>query len=273
MIKIISFLYNLTTRLSKNFKKAADDLYYLLYKYEFGEREDDIYIVSYPKSGTTLMQMLVYQLVTDGNMEFKHIYDVSPWTRNEAIRRQKPRNLESPRIIKTHDEYKEFDPDTKGKFIFIFRDGLDTIVSNYHQEKNYNYPDLELTNYAKEFIHKKKYNWFVFMKKWLQNKKKLPILYIKYENLLNDFVGCLDKIAGFLNYNVDESNKFRIQERCSFEYMKAHQEKFGDQPSENKKKYDQFIRKGKPGEGKETLNKELKDEFMIMFKKHLGFLH
>lgn len=34
---------------------------------------DDIYISTYPKSGTTLMQMIVYQLTTDGRMDFLHI--------------------------------------------------------------------------------------------------------------------------------------------------------------------------------------------------------
>jgi hypothetical protein len=45
---------------------------------DFGQRETDIYVVSYPRSGTTLMQMILYQMTTDGNMEFDHIYDVSP---------------------------------------------------------------------------------------------------------------------------------------------------------------------------------------------------
>ena len=44
------------------------------YKIIFGEREDDIYISTYPKSGTTLMQMILYHLTTDGRMNFNHIY-------------------------------------------------------------------------------------------------------------------------------------------------------------------------------------------------------
>jgi hypothetical protein len=45
---------------------------------DFGQRDSDIYVVSYPRSGTTLMQMILYQMTTDGDMGFKHIYDVSP---------------------------------------------------------------------------------------------------------------------------------------------------------------------------------------------------
>lgn len=42
---------------------------------DFGARETDIYVVTFPKSGTTLMQMIIYQLTTQGNMDFQHLYD------------------------------------------------------------------------------------------------------------------------------------------------------------------------------------------------------
>lgn len=35
---------------------------------DFGEEEGDVYVVSYPRSGTTLMQMILYQRTTDGDM-------------------------------------------------------------------------------------------------------------------------------------------------------------------------------------------------------------
>jgi len=257
----------------KNFKKAADDLYYLKYKIEFGERDDDIYIVAYPKSGTTLMQMLVYQLVTDGEMSFKHIYDVSPWTRNDVIRRIKPRDWKSPRIIKTHDQYKEFDKGTKGRFIFVYRDGMDVAVSLYHQEVNYKNTDLEAKEYIDSFLFKKSYNWFVFTKEWMQNRMKLPILYIRYDDLLNNFDTCLFRITKFLNIEVNNEVISRIKERCSLSYMKTHQEKFGEQPPEKKKIYDQFIRQGKSGEGKEVFSEGQKKQYALMYKKHLYFLN
>ena len=50
-----------------------------MFKREFDYRSDDIYVATYMKSGTTLLQMILYQLFTDGNMDFDHIYDVSPW--------------------------------------------------------------------------------------------------------------------------------------------------------------------------------------------------
>ena len=67
-----------------------------------------IYISTYPKSETTLMQMILYHLTTDGRMNFKHIYEVSPLIHNASFLGQKPPDLKSPRIIKTHDNYKDF---------------------------------------------------------------------------------------------------------------------------------------------------------------------
>jgi len=39
----------------------------------FVPRPGDIYIVSYPRSGTTWLQMILYQLTSDGSMGFDHI--------------------------------------------------------------------------------------------------------------------------------------------------------------------------------------------------------
>src|ERR1019366_6253139 len=45
----------------------------------FVPRPNDIYIVSYPRSGTTWLQMILYQLTTDGNMDFDHITEFVPF--------------------------------------------------------------------------------------------------------------------------------------------------------------------------------------------------
>jgi hypothetical protein len=109
----------LTTRMKKLMK-------------EFGERDTDIYVVTYPKSGTTLVQMMLYQMTTDGNMDFRHLYDVSPWCRHSAFINRAMPAINGRRIIKTHDEYPLLKDIGKGKFIFVIRNCLD-VISSFHE--------------------------------------------------------------------------------------------------------------------------------------------
>ncbi|MBA7550606.1 hypothetical protein ES705_43125 [subsurface metagenome] len=211
--KLVSFVHKLVHKLGKNISKAAEELNYLKFKMDFGELEDDIYIVTFPKSGTTLMQMMLYQLNTDGKINFNHIYDISPWLRNDAFKKRKPRDLPSPRLIKSHDPYEYYDKATKGKFIFIIRDGMDVAVSLYHQRKNYGKPNLEFDANFKAFMKPSKMNWFTFNRSWLENKNKLPILYITYENLTRNFDETLGKVTAFCNIKVSEKDLSRIKER------------------------------------------------------------
>src|SRR6476619_4193224 len=74
-------------------------------------RPDDIFIASFPKSGTTLMQMMLYQLTSDGSMEIPHIDSVCPWFEYEFMNHRGDSTQElfaalpSPRIFKTHMHY------------------------------------------------------------------------------------------------------------------------------------------------------------------------
>lgn len=270
LIKVIDKIYRIIQRIGSRFAIAAQKLYFMKYKLEFGEREDDIYIVTFPKSGTTLTQMLLYQMTTNGEITFKHIYEVSPWLSNDAIKKLPIRQLKSPRLIKTHDKYNEFDKEIKGKFIYVHRNGMDVAVSMYNQTKNYGHPDLKFEDFLKNFLESDIYNWFTFTKDWFENKNKLPILYLSYEELVDNIEVCIDKISKFCNINVDPKDIPRIKERCSFSFMKEHEDKFGEQPVERPPFiYDQFIRKGEKGEGIKHFNEEQIKQFKELEKTHL----
>ena len=104
---------------------------------DFGQKDTDVYIVSLPRSGTTLMQMMLYQITTDGDLGFDHIYDVSPWCRYSACLNKPMKSVGSRRIIKTHDAYEMFETVKHCKFIFLMRDCLDVISSVYQQSLDY----------------------------------------------------------------------------------------------------------------------------------------
>lgn len=258
-------LYKTIGKFAGKFARLSDKLKFQQYKMIFGERDSDIYIATYPKSGTTLLQMILYHLTTDGKMNFKHIYEVSPWIRNASFKGQKPPQLPSPRLIKTHDYYKDIPKGTKGKFIHVYRNGMDVAVSHYHQQKNYNKSDLKFDAFIGRFFKSKA--WFNYSKAWLKNRKKLPVLFLRYEDLIKDKRAEIDKIIEFCNLNASEEAIERAIKYSSFEYMKQNEVLFGDQPPERKQIYDQFIRKGKSGEGKEMFSKEQEDTFNKYYHK------
>ncbi|MDH5381351.1 MAG: sulfotransferase domain-containing protein [Cyclobacteriaceae bacterium] len=261
-------IHKYINRFSQRAKSQADKFAFEQFKMKFGEREDDIYISTFPKSGTTLTQMILYQLTTDGNMDFDHIYDVSPWIRNSSFLGKEVPDLPSPRIIKTHDYYKYFQKQIKGKFIFVYRNGMDVAVSMFHQNKNYNNQNLKAEKYIDSFIKKNKKDWFNYTKGWLRNKNNFPILYLKYEDLLNNKEQEIRKIIEFCNLKPDEDAIKRALKYSSFESMKKHENKFGEQMQKAPEKvFNQFIRKGISGEGKVEFSEKQQSIFAKRFSE------
>jgi len=231
---------------------------------EYEDRDTDIHIVSHPKSGTTLTQMLLYQMTTDGNMDFGHLYDISPWCRHCVTRNLSMPELEGRRLLKSHESYHVMSHIKNGKIIFVLRDMLDVLPSAYQQTKNYyNYQDD-----FEKFVDQRMKRWFEYNTPWLKNEKGLDILYVHYEDLTHDKPNIIQKIADFTNIKLTDDIIQRTLERTSFEFMKAHETKFGEQIPKWKV-YDKFIRNGKVGKGKQDFTgtqltdyQKLADEFM-----------
>lgn len=262
-------LESITTRLATIIKDIDQYLYFD--KLEL--RDTDIYIVTFLKSGTTWMQMILYQMLTDGKLNFDHIYDVSPWLTNESISNKDPERvnkLPNPRIFKSHDPYKKFDSSAKNKIIYVYRNPIDTAYSLYNHRKNYNNPEETIEQTLKQyFSEKEEYNWFTYTKTWLENKHGLNIYYVKYEDLKNNFDATVQNIAQFLQVNLNEETLQRIKERSSFAFMKQHEEKFGEQPKD-KRVYNQFIRKGEIGEGKKEIPASEIEQINATFNALIG---
>ncbi|MCI5130999.1 MAG: sulfotransferase domain-containing protein [Candidatus Electrothrix sp. EH2] len=247
----------------------------------YGEQDSDIYISSYTRSGTTWTQMILYQLTTNGNMDFDHIFDVSPWLYYSALLEKEPTCPPPPRLLKTHDDYSFFSQQTKGRFVFVCRNGKDVLVSFYHHKINAKGYQGSFQEHFDEFMQNKYYNWFEHVKAWVENKNNFPILYVKYESLKNDFDKTIERIADFCDIPLNTSILERTRERTSFEFMKKHAVQLGPKPEHFRhpetgqyrvKNQAEFIRRGNVGEGEAVLTDQQKKEYYKKFNEVLGHL-
>jgi len=207
-------------------------------------------------------------MTTNGDCDFDHIYDVSPWIRNDVFEGiDANKKLKNPRIIKSHDQYKDFDPQVCGKIIFVIRDGLDAMYSLYKQKVAYGKPDLKLEDFSKKLITDDKTKWYNFNKHWLMNSKKKDMLFLTYNEIVNDKKETVHKICSFLNLDIKAIDIERVIEKSSMKFMKKNETLFGERVSKDHHNFDytKFIRKGGFGEGDKKLNQTIKK----LYKKEL----
>ncbi len=255
------------------------ELRYRRYLAEFGESDDDILVSTFSKSGTTWMQMILYQLTTDGAMDFDHLFDISPWVYYSALRETMPVRTPQPRIIKSHDRYGRFETGRRGRFVFVVRDGRDVCLSLFHHRRNFKRYEGSFDQHFDDFIHGNEYNWFDHIRPWLENAAGLPITYVRFEDLKHDFATTALRVAQACRIETSPATLARVLERCSFEYMKRHEARFAPRNEHFAGKVgipylvrnaDQFIRHGKVGEGVAALSQRQLDIYRERFDRSLS---
>lgn len=246
----------------KVLKQLEFEYRYRRYLAEFGEADSDIIVSTFSKSGTTWMQLILYQLTTQGDMDFDHLFDVSPWIWYSALRGVQPTKTPAPRILKSHDDYRRFKKLRRGRFVFVTRDGRDVCVSLYHHRKNFKRYEGAFEEFFDDFLAGTEYNWFEHTRLWLENAYDLPIHYVRFEDLKTNFDETVRGVADYLGIRVEHEIMARTADRCSFASMKRHELQLGPRNSHFSnlsespyfvKNPDQFIRRGEVGEGLATL--------------------
>ncbi len=244
-----------------------------LIRLEFVPRPDDIFIVTYPRSGTTWMQMILYQLTTDGSMDIPHIAEYCPWFERSLRSGRAFETRPSPRLFKSHLPYQKI-PKGPGKYIYVAREGKDVAVSYYHLYRMYQGYAGTFAEFFEQFMSGKVQSgsWFRHVRGWWEHGRDPNVLFLTYEELTRDLESCIRKVSDFCGLYVPSERLPGIVARCSFNFMKKHEAQFDPTMEtlwEEGVQLNSFLRSGRVGEGKTHLNSEQEARFSRAFRQQL----
>lgn len=245
----------------------------------------DIFICSYPKSGTTWMQHIVISLLllhrekngrNSSTLSYDHVSDFAPffeidphWNESGIIPQIQDRhNQLGRRVFNTHlrgDMLPGGAPKTS-KFIYITRSPLDVCVSFYHHLSHQMEGCYEgsLNEFYDDWIDGKIPfgTWPDHLLSYASLVANKDVGLFSYEEMIGDLEESVDRLVHFLeldDYLTKEDVK-DILPLFSFDSMKKDLKKF--QPKSVKWKGNfTFLRKGTIGDEKDMLSNEQRLQF------------
>ncbi len=207
-------------------------------------KEDDIFIVAYPKSGMTWFQNILTGIV----------YGIDPALSPDTLVQELVPDIHSKKFYKRFSDPMFFkshhqpQPNFR-RVIYITRDGRDAMVSYYHFLRNLSGQD---PNWKELILEGKGLNrgwWHEHVEGWLQNPYDADIIYLKYEQLKLNPLQELQRVCEFLNIEKQSMQLQFVIEQSSFSKMQKKERTLG---WNNRKwpKEKEFIRKGVIGDHK-----------------------
>lgn len=197
---------------------------------EFVVKDGDIFVVTYPRSGTTWTEQMVHLLLNKGEQGEQRLTDAVPWLETLPHRPNGMieflKTMPSPRRFTSHLPYAlmpHFD-NTTAKIIYVARNPKDVAISTYfHNQSKLGYEGTWEEHFqlfmdsdvgcGPYFDH--------ILPWWQASQNDEHILFIKYEDMKKDHAGSVAKIASFLERDADSQLIDTVVTLSGFQSMKS----------------------------------------------------
>ncbi|KAK5638165.1 hypothetical protein RI129_012460 [Pyrocoelia pectoralis] len=265
---------------------------------EFEIRNEDVIVASFPKSGTTWTQEMVWLLKNDLDYDRAkvEIYDRFPKfelpglgnSRYDSGDLNRVNSIDElnactgPRLIKTHLPFSLLPRQIRNgyktpKIIFVMRNSKDTFISYYHMAQILWLWNVSKEELAKVYLADKVLYgpyWKNVLGYW--NMRHLPnLLILRYEEMIKDLKSIIQRTCAFLELDpLTEEQLERLFTHLSFNSMKNNSAVNYEKVIKERKQYNPtgdgaFIRSGKVGGYKEEMSSELINKFDEWIKKNI----
>ncbi|XP_065360809.1 luciferin sulfotransferase-like isoform X1 [Calliphora vicina] len=259
--------------------------------YEFQVRDDDVYVVTFPKCGTTWIQETTWLLVN--NLDFVKANAEDLITRSVfidliALYTEMPIDsiesadkASSPRVLKSHLPAHLIPKqiwEKKSKIIYCARNPKDMVVSYFHFHRGLGTWQGDINEFVEDISNNDiMYSpyWEHFMDFWRMREEE-NVFFTTYEDMKRDLRAVLIKLNKFLKKpDLSEEQLQQLEKHLSFDSMKANKRvnltysiKAGHGSPYVREDF-QFMRRGIVGSHKDELSPQIHKKLDAWIAEHL----
>ncbi|XP_046574277.1 sulfotransferase 1C2-like isoform X1 [Haliotis rubra] len=249
-------------------------------------RDDDILLCTFPKSGTHWTWEILNMIVA-GTAEYAKHWQNSAWL--EYRTEEELEALASPRILHTHlrpSQLPETVWDKRCKVVYVRRNPKDCVVSSFSQLSKQIWKDNPTgkptyTGTWDDFIDLYLNGciplgpYFEHTIEWTnisEAKKNFEICKVHYEDMKQDCVREIRRMADYLGRPLSDKTYQDISEACSFKNLKHANEKLKDQTYHFQWQGDSsgYFRKGTTGDWKNWFTVAQSERFDRVYEESLN---
>lgn len=219
-----------------------------------GMRSSDVFLGSYPRSGSTWLRFTLYEILSGQPATFESV--------NLGMRGPGTHNLglaalpNAGRFLSTHEPYrKEYH-----RGVYLVRDVRDVVSSEFWYEKERGFGCQDFDDYLHKMLTgQKKYgSWQSHVCSWLDSEaaRNHKLKVVRYEDMRRDPVTVLADLMEFLGLPTERSVIQRAVESNALESMRAKEDalhkkpqqvRFPEKPAAPASEDGRFVRQGLVG--------------------------
>ena len=249
------------------------------------DEQRTVFACSHPKSGTTWLQAMLYEIVTKGELALDHISNYSPFYESAATWDFRDGGASiSPRFSSGHDAigWRMFNTHLwwslmpkagdGARFVYVLRSPRDACASFWHHLSHQAVEDGGYEGSLDAFVRDWAEGriafgrWTDHINSWLRPDAETlataardpRVLVLSYEDMKRDIRASTVAVAKHIGVNLTASQVDAIVPKLAFEHMKANNERFAPRSVRWRDRGDgfQFVREGRVGGSKALFNAE-----------------